>query len=412
MKNIRLLPLVLLLACVSCSGNTSEVSSDKTDKKSDDISMSSRTEEGDTKQSQSSQKKDEEPVLGLQVTFDLNFEGSTSSKVAIQKGSYVNPIATPKREGYLFNSWTLDKEGKEAYDWSKVLSDTTLYAQWILDDAKAITVTYHWNYEGVKDEVFYQTSVSASIEGGSARVKAITPHRDNYYFKAWYIDKEYSDVYTTMSKYEDGQDFYARWFDMYTFEAEHTQLTDLPEDDLIANDLGEKIGHGYSSDVSGLGLIQTDGTMSTSCSNGKYITDLYYNGVYIQFEITASEDINDAIFIATLSAEYFDMTFSTVGKSDGSVDSYLFEVNGVNFDYGTIELKNVITDRSNPDKRPFSDFTLSTSFHLNKGKNIIKLITNNNHRHDSTGTMASMAPMVDCLKFYTDTKLTFREFNI
>ena len=411
MKNKRLLPLLMLLVLTSCSQKTSDTKQDSTSKETIKESISSKKEEGENKESTSQKKEEDKPAIGLQVTFDLNYQGSEDVKVNVNQGSYVNPIKTPTREGYLFSSWTLDEEGKEAYDFDRVLSSTTLYAQWIVDDEKAVSVTYHWNYPGVENEIFYQTSVVASEAKGSARVKALTPHRDNYYFKAWYVDKDYSKTYTTMTKYSDGQDFYARWFDMYTFEAEHTQLTDLPEDDMTANDLGEKIGHGYSSDVSGLGLIQTDGTMSTKCSNGKYITDLYYNGAYIQFEITAESDIKDAIFIATLSAEYFDMTFSTVGKSDGSVDSYLFEVNGVNFDYGTIELKNVITDRSNPDKRPFSDFTLSTAFSLKKGKNIIRLITNNNHRHDSTGTMAAMAPMVDCLKFYTDTALTFREFN-
>ncbi len=412
-KKIFILPILSILMLSSCGGTT--VSNKGSNSNTKDTTQSTEQPKPDidsTKKDSTSSKKDDptpEPAENDVVTFDLNYTGSTSVKVNTEKGKYVNPIDTPTREGYLFSGWTTDKEGNTVYDFSAITGNITIYAQWIEDDGNTISVTFHWNYSESEKDVFYKVYVKKN-----SRIKAITPNRDGYYFKNWYTSADFASEYKPMQRYQENADLYARWFNKYTFEAEYTQLTDLPEDDITANDIGEKLGYGYSSNVTGLGLIQTDGTMSTTCSNHKYITDLYYNGAYLEFDITAEEETKDAVFIATLTAEYFDMTFSTEGKenADGSyVDSWLVNVNGSNLDYGTIEIKNVITDRSNPDKRPFNDFTLSTALNLKKGQNVIKLITNNNRRKDSTGTMAAMAPMIDCLKFYTDETLTFKEFN-
>lgn len=410
-KKLFVLPILSILMLSSCGPKVSDRKSDVFTGNSAQSQETPKSDVGsDTKDSTSS-KKDPvpEPAEMDVVTFDLNFADSTPVKVNAEKGKTVNPIDTPTRQGYLFNGWTTDKEGTTAYDFSAIKGNITVYAQWIEDNDDAVSVTFHWNFDGSEKDIFYRIYVRKN-----SRVKAITPTRDGYYFKNWYTTSDFSSEYKPMQKYQENTDLYARWFNRYTFEAEYTQLTDLPEDDVTANDIGEKIGYGYSSNVTGLGLIQTDGTMSTTCSNHKYITDLYYNGAYLEFDITADEEIEDAIFIATLTAEYFDMSFSTENKqnADGTyVDSWLVNVNGTNLDYGTIDIKNVITDRSDPDKRPFTDFTLSTGLNLKKGENVIKLITNNSRRKDSTGTMAAMAPMIDCLKFYTDENLTFREFN-
>lgn len=126
---------------------------------------------------------------------------------------------------------------------------------------------------------------------------------------------------------------------------------------------------------------------------------MYYKEAFIQFDIEAEKATDDAILKASLSAEYFDRTFTK--------ENWIVSVNGESIDYGTIVLDNVPSGRDVKRKKAFSEFTLSTALSLKQGKNVIKLITNNSTRHDASGTRAAEAPRIDCLTCYSDTVLTF-----
>lgn len=51
------------------------------------------------------------------------------------------------------------------------------------------------------------------------------PERDGFYFGGWYSE-DGSAAYSSMKKYTGDQNFYAKWQQIFTFEAEKTQLTD------------------------------------------------------------------------------------------------------------------------------------------------------------------------------------------
>lgn len=58
------------------------------------------------------------------------------------------------------------------------------------------------------------------------------------------------------------------------------------------------------------------------------------------------------------------------------------------------------------DKRPFTDYLMTTAFALRKGVNVVRLtVTNSNPPYD--GTMEASAPMIDCMSIFTDATLTW-----
>ena len=385
------LSVLAMMTLGSCTNAPVSSSLDNTSSTSVDVVSS--MEESTNEESSSVQD-----VTTLAYTFDWNYEGAPQNTVVEQvEGQLILPPQNQTRDGYLFSYWATDASGVTAYDLSSPVSEaTTLYAVWI-EASDAITITFHNNYGGETNDVYIQMSIAPN-----SRLKAFPGSlaRTGYYFKNWYNSNTYEKVVTSVTKYQQSTDIYARWFDVDVFEAEYTKLTDLTyEEDQNINDFGEKIGHGYSSDVSGTGLIFDDSTIGSSCSNHHFVCDLYYMSAFIQFDITAQKATEDAVLIATLSAEYFDMTFTP--------NNWIVEINGVSLEYGSIVLDNVPTGRDAAGKRPFSKHTLSSAVSLKKGKNVIKLITNNSTRHDSTGTMAAEAPMIDCLTCYSDAGLTF-----
>lgn len=385
----------LLLSCGSDGGNA-DASSPSGD--------SSSPIGGDSVSSESSDE-----ATKLTVTFDYNYDGAASTQVEVNEGETVEPPSNPTREGYLFSYWASDAEGSNSFDFSTPITESlTLYAIWLVNDENTITCTFYWNYEGAPDDGVYAT---VAFTSGNRMVVPADPVYEGHYFGGWYKDAACTEKFATISRYSENQVAYAYWKNIYTFEAEFTQLTGLdPETDLTCNEYGDKIGHGYSSDVSGTGLIfKDDSNSNCDASNGYFICDLYYNGAFIEFDITSDKAVSDATLIARLSAEYFDMTFTPSDSDDTSGWQVL--VNGESIDYGTISITDVPTGRADASKRKFTNFNITNGLSLQEGKNVIKLYTNNSDRKDSTGTMAAMAPMIDCLYVYSDAALAMAEYN-
>ena len=390
--------LIAVIALAGCGGNK-ESSSAKTsaqtpsaEEKPSENGSSSVQEEGSTP----SGGNDEVHEQAVSATFKYNFDGAPADvSVNEIKGQVYTTFPERTREGYLFSYWSTDAEGSQVFDLTTpAFEGSVLYANWIADDETACIVTFHSG-----DEIYIKRSTNTAAGG---RLKAFPGklYKEGHYLKNWYDTADYQNVVKQTKKYTADSDVYARWFTINTFEAEYTQLDGLTADqDPNINSFGEKIGHGYSSDVSGTGLIFDDSIVEGGCSNHHFVCDLYYNQAFIEFDIEAEEATNDAILKASLSAEYFDRTFTK--------DNWIVSVNGTSIDYGTIVIDNVPSGRDVKRKKAFSEFTLSTSLSLKKGKNVIKLITNNSTRHDSTGTRAAEAPRIDCLTCYSDVGLTF-----
>ena len=229
-----------------------------------------------------------------------------------------------------------------------------------------------------------------------------SPERDGYFFKGWYEDAEFTTEFNFNARQQGNKEIYARWLKIYTFEAEYTQFTNLPASDRTAEN-GLKIGYGYSSNVKGTQLIMAESTSGANSSNGYYVSNLYYNGAYLEFIINSDAEVEDAILILRLTAEFYDMYLTD--------ENYLVMVNDEEIAYGNIDITGAITDLSTSSKRPFSNYTVSSTVHLVEGENIIRLQVNNDEKQGATGTMNAIAPMVDCIYVYTDAELTWQPFT-
>ena len=114
------------------------------------------------------------------VTIDpANGEAVTSYKV--QDGARITQLATPVRDGYTFQGWTL---GGQPYDFTQpVTGDITIVAQWEKDETPAPvthTVTFDSNGGSAVD--------AQTVDDGGKAVKPADPTRDGYTFAGWMLD--------------------------------------------------------------------------------------------------------------------------------------------------------------------------------------------------------------------------------
>ena len=114
------------------------------------------------------------------VTIDpANGEAVTSYKV--QDGARITQPATPVRDGYTFQGWTL---GGQPYDFTQpVTGDITIVAQWEKDETPAPvthTVTFDSNGGSAVD--------AQTVDDGGKAVKPADPTRDGYTFAGWMLD--------------------------------------------------------------------------------------------------------------------------------------------------------------------------------------------------------------------------------
>ena len=70
-------------------------------------------------------------TVGINVTYDPNYDGAESTEVYVNSGKTVSCPEAPVREGYIFTGWYTDAECTERYDFTgKVIANLNLYAGW------------------------------------------------------------------------------------------------------------------------------------------------------------------------------------------------------------------------------------------------------------------------------------------
>lgn len=174
----------------------------------------------------------------------------------------------------------------------------------------------------------------------------------------------------------------------YVFEAEYCPC--------ITDGQG-MTGSTYSGGTNGRGLIQEDYGGEAQASNGYYVHFLYTRGNTLTFDIVADKADAKASIVMRLSGEYKSPEF-TINPT-----KYPIKVNGVSINYGDIKIDMVPPQGAG--RRPFTDYVLASEIALVEGNNKVEMITDNDEL--MFGTAASTAPMVDCLKFTSTSKLTW-----
>ncbi|MBQ7164763.1 MAG: InlB B-repeat-containing protein, partial [Clostridia bacterium] len=240
------------------------------------------------------------------LTFNYNYTGAPET-VEMQAGYNTSvTLAEPTREGYDFGGWYENAEGTGnefivgGETPTLVTKDADLYANWI---QKAVqvqnwTVTFSFNLPDVSDP--YHTS---TVKDNTSVTKPADPVKEGYYFGGWYSDAACTTEYNFASRIKDNVTIYAQMLKIHTFEAEFT-------------DLVGKGGQGSSVNYYETGLVKDysfigDGTNKgeSFVSNGYFILGLYYTGAFLEFEIDAKEEVNNAILAFRVSSEGY--LFST-----------------------------------------------------------------------------------------------------
>lgn len=325
-----------------------------------------------------------EVVAGMiDVTFDYNYEGAPAAAVQqVSKGGTAAVPEAPVREGYDFVAWYANPDYTHVYDFQSEVTETlTVYALWQKQGAEHVTVTFDYDYYGVK-----LSSYSYPVEKGTAVSKPIAdPVRTGYLFAKW-VNADGSDYDFTQPVTSDVT-IKAVWTKAFSdvqtwvFEAEDTDLTG-------------KIGPSYSGSAQEESMIIfNDGI---NASHDRVVGYLYERGITLEFPVAVDADITGAQILVRISGEYTTMSF------DGNDFQVL--VNGQAYHYSRVTLE--VTDQAQV--LPCEDLIVVHGVVFNQGANLIQLKTNNNNAIAGT-TFKANAPMVDCIKVVTDAVVIWDE---
>ena len=322
----------------------------------------------------------------ITVTYNYNYEGAPAAAVETIEESDVAPIPeNPVRDRYAFTGWYTDAACTEKFDFATVIEqDTTIYAGWEEVSGDVVTITYMWNYDGAPNDGVCNV---ASVQKGRKTTAYAANRGEEFYLEGWYTDAACTEKFDFNERVNENYTLYARWYDIYKFEAEYTDFTGVT-------------GSGYSGGGGGLDNIVRD-TFNAGASNGFYVTNMYCFGSSLTFVINADKATEgETVLALRMSAEYFDMTIDD--------EMYSITVNGEAVEFDDIVFSNVPSYTSGQ-KRPFADYVLNRGISLKEGENIIKIVVNNSDRMQESGTLNATAPMVDCLYLYTDVGLSWTE---
>ncbi len=337
------------------------------------------------------------------VTFSANYTGGTDTTASVKYLGYATaPDDDPVRTGFDFTGWYTTSACTElfAFTSTPITEDTTVYAGWTsASQSGEFTVRFHLN-DGI--DTIYQ---SDSYKTGRKPKEPDDPSREGYFFYGWATDAAGTQLYDFNSaRVRENVELYAKWLKGYTFEAEYT-------------DLDKKPGQGSSDNCEGTDLIQYVKDVSGNgaqmgMSNGCYVGKLYYNGAFLQFDITSSVEVTDAVLVLRLTPDLYDMHFTDetwqIVVNKGTDREYRVQ-------YGTLDLvgaypqTSILPDGSSlngdMNKRPFENYIMTLTLHLYEGENTIHLITNN--KVDHGGTFNADTPLIDCMYIYSSSTLSW-----
>lgn len=311
------------------------------------------------------------------VTFNYNYAGAENTSVTVEYGQTVEEPEL-KRSGYV-GIWQLN--GEDYVFSTPVTSDITLTAKWTAESSDSFKVIYYYNYTGAPNGGVY---LEQTVKKNYKPQKPADPERKDYMFSGWYADAACTTPFNFDARLTTaGKEAYAKWLSIYTFEAEYV-------------DLEGKMGFGFSVNLSGTDLIMKDNGTSQA-SNGYYVTGLYYEGAFIEFNINSNKAVDDAVVIMRVQAEYDDKTFNP--------DKFAVTVNDVSLDYDEFTITTLDEDSRSDDRRPFFDVQLNDLAVLEEGANVIRMTTTNDVTHGNT--RKGDAPMIDCIYVASDAVLTW-----
>lgn len=345
------------------------------------------------------------------VKFDVNGGNESYPDQIVEHKGLVTDPGTPTRSDekgtYTFVGWRYDG-ASWSFKNSKVTTNMTLTARWIekyalqyqdADGQNVGSVTY------VDCETALEKPADPSAPAGKK-------------FYGWVNTKNGGQIWdfqnASLNKVMDDVTlkplFVANDLEAQVLEAELCP-------DFTDESWGPKgmPGATYSGGQNGLGLVGKDyytGDTNKYGASGKFTVGtsqvagfahfLYCKGDTLTWEVESSAAAENVVLFMRLSAEY-GIANPLTDEVTSWVDETTFPVtvNGTALKYGKVTLHNIIP----MDFIPFQDYLVSASVSLVAGKNIIQMKVDN--KVTLNGTIASSAPVVDCIKLYSSSTLTW-----
>lgn len=142
------------------------------------------------------------------VTFDNN-GGSAVEQAVVNVGDLLSKPKDPKKEGYTFGGWFLDKEFSKPWNFAEhtVTEDITLYAKWnkVSDGVNTFTVTFNSN--GGSSVASY-----TGVDKGSFISKPTDPSKQGNVFIGWYKDENCTNEWNfATDKVTSNITLYVKW---------------------------------------------------------------------------------------------------------------------------------------------------------------------------------------------------------
>mgnify|MGYP002795872453 CR=1 FL=1 len=353
-------------------------------------------------------------IMEYTVTFDYNYQGApAASTERVTFGDSVAEPADPVRSGYVFIGWYTEAEvteSTEQYDFTlPVEENITLYAGWQTDeggDTDSIVVRFWLDDAGTQA---YGDPVV--LERAGRIQEPAQPQRDGYYFAGWTEEPGSGTNFRFTSVVRQSTDLYARWMKGYAFEAEYTELLNKRGQGLSLNTQGRGLIRGGDDPTSGIRPL--DNQEEAGLSNGYVVNNLFYNGAFIEFKITASEAVTDGVLVLRLTPYIHDMILSNTewqvvvnGRALDASDGYTgVTLTGAIPESGYTSPSTGLAAPGEHNYRPFENYLITRSLDLNAGENVIRLVTNNSKDHGAT--FNAETPTVDCMYIYADAVLSW-----
>lgn len=255
-------------------------------------------------------------------------------------------------------------------------------------------ITIDENFEGGQ-----KSEQSVPLYGKVAK-PAADPVRAGYTFMGWYTETNGAHFYDFDAEVLSDIDIKAFWHDDSKNQKEFIFEAELAPN--ITEGAGMS-GNTYSGSTQGKGLIATPDTPSVKdykSNNDYWVHFLYATGNTVIMDIEADKADNDAMIFVRLSMEYRDNVVINPTK-------YPIKLNDVSLDYGEFTFINV--PEQGAGALPFTDYILALSATLKQGTNRFEFVTANSEHH--LGTAMATAPMIDCLKIYSTSELSFPTAN-
>jgi uncharacterized repeat protein (TIGR02543 family) len=151
-----------------------------------------------------------EEELTWTVAFNSNGGSDVSPIGNVKNGTTIDNPADPTKEKYGFEGWYADNEtfaNAWVFTESKVVSDTVLYAKWVINEEE-LTWTVAFDSNGGSD-----VSPIGNVKNGTTIDKPADPTKDKFVFEGWYADNEtFANIWDfAESKVVSDTVLYAKW---------------------------------------------------------------------------------------------------------------------------------------------------------------------------------------------------------